>query len=197
MNTKVKVEYKTEKMPVFKHFCMIFIVLFCFWSILSGHFDFKHLAIGAVTSLIVAWITLPLLCIPSTTTKGTYFMAFSLPIIKLVRYGIWLLVEVVKANIHVALLVLNPKMPIDPYIVTFNKEMSNPIAHAALANSITLTPGTITVDVVEGEYIVHAITKEHGYSLAPDKGEGDMPVRIAKLFNEQEILAKRWQDVDL
>lgn len=197
MNTKVKAEYKTEKLPVLKHFCVLFIVLFYFWIILSEHFDFKHLAIGAVTALMVTWITLPLLCLPSTTIKDKYFMAFSLPVMKLVLYGGWLLGEVIKANIQVALLVLNPKMPIDPQIVRFNKQMPNPIAHALLANSITLTPGTITVDVNEGEYIIHAITKEHGYSLAPAKEEGDMPVRVARLFNEQEILAKRWQDVDL
>ena len=159
-------------------------LLFLFWVILSGKFDAKHLVIGAVTALVVAWICSSFLQVSSGTAPDKEYAVFDLPYFRLFFYFGWLLWELVKANVEVALLVLNPQMPISPQICTFKKEMSNPVAHMILANSITLTPGTITVDVQDEVYTIHALTKSAALSLAPLVGEGDMPARVGRLFNE-------------
>ena len=179
-------DMKNKRLIFFKHFILLFLILFLFWTALSGKLDVKHLTIGAVTSLVVTWVTLPLLRLPSAI-KGEYYMAFGFPVLRFLLYMPWLFWEVVKANVQVALIVLNPKMPIDPQMVTFKKPMSNPIAHVTLANSITLTPGTITIDLQDGLYTVHALTMEAGKELAPDEGEGEMPKRVARLFHENGL----------
>jgi multicomponent Na+:H+ antiporter subunit E len=153
-----------------KQFIFFSLILFGFWIILSGKFDVWHLLIGLATALTVSWLCRSFL--------------LDLPYLKLFFYAGWLCRELVKANVEVALIVLNPKMPISPRLVTFKKTMDNPVAHTVLANSITLTPGTITVDVEEGVYTVHALTEKAALSLAPLTGEGEMPARVGRLFNE-------------
>lgn len=166
-------------------FILLAAILFVFWIVLSGMMKAKFLIIGFFTSLIIAWLTGPLLRLPSLARKNEVYLAFDFPYLKFIKYLPWLLWEVVKANIDVVKLVLNPKMPIDPVIIKFKKPMANPLAHVILANSITLTPGTITMDLEEGVYYVHAISKEAAEALAPKEGEGEMPRRVAYIFSEQ------------
>lgn len=185
MNTKTTGQVKINRSSTVEHFFMLSIILFVFWIILSGHLDVKHLLIGSVTSFTVTWITLPLLRLPSATAGDDYFLAFDLPYVKYVLYLPWLLWEVVKANIDVALLILNPKMPIEPQFVTFRKEMSHPFAHVTLANSITLTPGTITVELQDNLYVIHAISGKAAQGLVSAGGEGVMIKKVARIFKEQ------------
>lgn len=172
-------------------FVLLTILLFGFWLIMSGIWQIKFLLVGFAASLIIAWITRPLLRVPSETVPNKSYMVFNLPYLKLLAYVPWLLWEIIKANIDVVKLVLDPKMPIQPMIVTFKKPMSNPVAHVFLANSITLTPGTVTVDLKDGVYHVHAITEKAARSLVPVDGEGEMPRRIGELFNENRHVAER------
>ncbi|WP_051965465.1 Na+/H+ antiporter subunit E [Thermanaerosceptrum fracticalcis] len=171
-------------------FIVLTITLFGFWLILSGMMKTKFLIIGFGTSLVTAWLTRSLLRLPSAAGQNEAFLAFHFPYLKYLTYWLWLLGEVVKANIDVVKLVLDPKMPINPQIITFKKPMANPIAHVTLANSITLTPGTVTIDLEDGVYYVHAITEEAARSLVPEEGEGDMLRRVACLFHEQETVAR-------
>jgi len=94
----------------------------------------------------------------------------------------YLLLEVLKANIHVMVLVFHPRMMqlIDPRIITFRSFLTSEMALTTFANSITLTPGTITVFVTDyGEFHVHAIDVKSGEGLP-----GDMEKRIARVFGE-------------
>ena len=94
----------------------------------------------------------------------------------------WLLYQIFLANIHVMRIVLHPKMMdlIDPKIITFDSKLKSDMALFIFANSITLTPGTITVYVsVYGHFSVHIIDKASGESLP-----GEMEERIAKVFGE-------------
>jgi len=165
-----------------KHLIALTVILFAFWILLSGKMEAKYLTIGFVTSVAAAWLTLSLLSLPSSDGKG-YFMAFDLPYGKYVFYWVYLMKEIIKANIDIALVVLNPKLPINPQIVNFKRPMDNPMAHVTLANSITLTPGTITMDVQNGTYIIHALTD--GAAEALENGQGEMMVRVSRLFNEE------------
>ena len=167
----------------FIQFIILTILLFAFWLVMSGQFKPDLLLIGFTTSAIAAWITRPLMRMPSLKNPDKAYLAFYIPYFKLLLYWIWLFKEIVKANIYVIKLVLNPKMPIDPAVVTFKKRMDNPLSHFTLANSITLTPGTVTIAIEDDIYYVHAITKEVGSDLAlPDGQDAEMTKRVAALF---------------
>ncbi len=68
--------------------------------------------------------------------------------------------EIIKANIDVARIVLHPRLPIEPSIVKFKTTLKGDTAKVSLANSITLTPGTITMDIIGDTFYVHALTRE-------------------------------------
>ena len=174
----------TKKATDVKQFVVLSLILFGFWVGLSGKIDVKHLTIGLVAAIIITWLSGPLLRLPSQTVTGKTHFAFDLPYVKIFLYFLWLLKELVKANIEVALIVLNPQMPISPCMTTFKKSMTNPVGYAVLANSITLTPGTITVDVQDDLFTIHALTESAAASLAPGAGEGEMPERVGQLFAE-------------
>ncbi|MDK2822331.1 MAG: multicomponent Na+:H+ antiporter subunit [Clostridia bacterium] len=165
-----------------KNYIFLTAILFVFWVLLSGKMEAKYLTIGFITAVVSAWVTLPLLRLPSADGKG-YFLAFDFAYFKYLIYWFWLLKEIIKANIDIALVVLNPKLPINPQVVQFKRPMSNPLAHVTLANSITLTPGTITMDVKDGVYTIHALTDGAAQGLG--NGQGEMMVRVSRLFNEE------------
>lgn len=70
------------------------------------------------------------------------------------------MVEILYANIDVAYRILHPKMPINPGILTIDTEFRNDVLRTAFANAMTLTPGTVTVDVRGGTFTVHALVLE-------------------------------------
>jgi multicomponent Na+:H+ antiporter subunit E len=96
----------------------------------------------------------------------------------LIVYAAWLLVEIVRANLHVARVVLDPRLPVDPVVVRVAMPVTDDLVVTTYANSITLTPGTVTLDVEEGELIVHALTP----AMAAAVVSGDMARRIARVF---------------
>jgi multicomponent Na+:H+ antiporter subunit E len=94
----------------------------------------------------------------------------------------WLFYQILLANLRILYLVFHPRMMelIDPQIITFNTKLTNDMSRTTFANSITLTPGTITVNVsVLGKFRVHCIDEKSSQFLP-----GEMEKRIAKVFNE-------------
>jgi multicomponent Na+:H+ antiporter subunit E len=96
---------------------------------------------------------------------------------RLPRYWLWLLGEIVKANVAVARIILSPRMPIEPTIVTLDARHLPAVAQATLANAITLTPGTVSLDVDRGMIEVHCLTT----NAARDLNDGEMVRRAARL----------------
>ncbi|MCL2437236.1 MAG: Na+/H+ antiporter subunit E [Clostridiales bacterium] len=171
----------------FVQFIFVAILLFVFWLAVSGLFTPKHITIGAITSVAVAWITRPLLRLPSTENQNKTYLAFHISYMRLFLYLLWLFKEIIKSNRYMIKLILSPKMPIDPVIVTFEKKMDNPLAHLTLGNSIALTPGTLAIEIEDGLYVIHAITKEMGESLVtPDGRDANMVRRVAAIFDERD-----------
>lgn len=163
-----------------KYYIILSVVLFAFWLLLSGRLETKFIIYGIGTALISAYICMPLLMVPSKDGKKKYF-AFGVSLPKYVLYWLWLINEVRKASIDVEKAVIRAEMDINPMMVSFKMPYENPLAHATLANSITLTPGTITVDVSEdGVYLVHALIDGARDGLL----EGGMQRKIAELFGE-------------
>ena len=93
------------------------------------------------------------------------------------RYLGWLVVEIIKSNIDVARRVWAPGLPISPTIVYLPASQSTDLGRVIYANSITLTPRTISIDVGDGEIEVHALSKEAADALA----EGEMGRRVCEI----------------
>jgi len=158
-------------------FLLTFILMFFTWVILSGKFDRFHLSLGVISCLLVAYFSNDLLF------QTVDFKIFRKQWPRFALYIPWLIYQIFKANIHVMILVFHPRMMdlIDPRIVKFRSKLKGEIALVTFANSITLTPGTITVYVTEyGDFEVHVIDQPSAESLP-----GDMETRIANIFMEQ------------
>lgn len=157
-------------------FILTFVICFVTWIILSGRFDLFHLSLGVVACTIVASISGSILISRREIEKLPHQW------IGFIRYVPWLLYQVLLANLHVMYLVFNPRMMdlIDPRIIRFKSKLKKPMSLFIFANSITLTPGTITVFVsITGEYTVHVIDEQSGLSLP-----GEMEERVAELMGE-------------
>jgi multicomponent Na+:H+ antiporter subunit E len=152
-------------------------ILYLFWIVFSGFFDAFHLITGAIMSLLLAFFTWDLLFKNrELSIFGRFAEAF-----RFAHYILWLLYQIVLANIYVAKLVLSPKMPIDPKIIRVPIKLKKDVSMVAFANSITLTPGTITISVEGDSFLVHAIDLK----LADDLLSGEMERRVAHVFNEE------------
>ena len=160
----------------------LFLVLFSFWIILSGKFDLFHLTLGAGSALWVAYIGRKLANI-EPAVKDLHAHTWR----RWPGYATWLSKEIVVSAWDVAKIVLTPGLPIAPRLVKFRCDLDHTVAHLTLANSITLTPGTITIECdAKEDYVIHAITKEAGDALLPEKGEGEMQQRVRALFAQQK-----------
>ncbi|HEX2099224.1 MAG TPA: Na+/H+ antiporter subunit E, partial [Candidatus Synoicihabitans sp.] len=93
-------------------------------------------------------------------------------------YGTWLLGQILLGAIHVAMVIISPSRHLRPRLIRVRMQQPNIFAAAALANSITVTPGTLTVDVVDDVFEVHVLTDR----TAEDLLSGTMPERVARLF---------------
>lgn len=165
-----------------KHYILFFLFLYVLWFVLSGHTTIKIFVLGFLISLAILWLTWPLLKVPAVDGKG-FFFGFDLPYGRYVLYWPWLFWQVCIASFLVAVVIINPRMPIDPVMVQFRKKMPHPAAVVTLGNSITMTPGTLTVDVDdEGLYTVHALWKEPADDLAPQEGEGKLVTKVDSIF---------------
>jgi len=157
-------------------FVLSFLILFLLWIVFSGKFDAFHITLGLISSAIVAAISGDLL-FTSTQPRGLFSLW-----LRLFAYIPWLIYQIFLANMHVMYLVFHPKMMelINPQIIEFESRLKSDYGRTSFANSITLTPGTITVNVtVLGRFSVHCIDDQSGLSLP-----GDMEERIVKVFRE-------------
>lgn len=132
-----------------------FVILMSFWIALSGYFDPFHLGAGIICCTIVTVISGDLLfqsgrTIPASVGTFIRFLSF-------IPRLLW---SVLVANIDVAYRILHPGMPVDPGIITVETSFRDDVLRTTFANAITLTPGTITVEVSGGMFIVHALMQE-------------------------------------
>lgn len=156
-------------------FIATFFILFVFWIFMSGQLDWWHLSWGVLSCAVVAALSHDFLFkkikINGKPKEAALFCAY-LP---------WLLYQIIRANIYIAYLALHPKMLhlIDPHIIKFKTRLKKDFARVTFANSITLTPGTITVLIKDNYFFVHAINQGVAKSLP-----GDMERRIMRIYME-------------
>lgn len=129
---------------------ILFLLAFVMWSFLSWPPDLQHIIVGIFVSLLVAFITGDLFITRPHILKHPlrywYFFVHYLPVF------VW---ECFKANLDVAYRVLHPRLPINPGIVKVKTELKSDTALTFLANSITLTPGTMSVDIDSANGILY------------------------------------------
>jgi multicomponent Na+:H+ antiporter subunit E len=160
-----------------------FTILLVFWLALSGKLEFKYLIFGLASAALVTFVTQDLLQPQEGQRRAPLIMAKFLKAGgRLVLYFAWLIYEIVKSNVQVAYIVLHPKLPVKPGLLRFRTRLRNQVGHVILANSITLTPGTITVDLTEGTYLVHALVPEAAGALL----EAKMQSKLEAIFGEPE-----------
>ena len=163
------------------HKLAMFVVLFGFWMVLSGRTETKFIVYGLITALVTTWVTYPLLLVPNKDGSKQYFV-FGVSIPKFIMYFFWLMWQLVLANIDVLLATTAQELNIDPKVVRFYFRADNPMASVVLANSITLTPGTVTINVTDdGLYEIHALTK----GAAAGVLDGSMQKKVADLYGEK------------
>ena len=126
-------------------------VLFAFWLVLSGHFEPLLMGFGVASSVLVVFIAARM---EVTDREGLPFHVGG----RFFVYFPWLMKEIFVANLHVAKIILDPKLPITPILVHYRASQETDLGRAIYANSITLTPGTITTGVNGPELEIHSLT---------------------------------------
>jgi multicomponent Na+:H+ antiporter subunit E len=143
---------------------LISVTLFGYWLLLSGHYDARLVISGAVLSVLVVAF-----CLFKGITDEEGFPIEKLP--RALIYWPWLAWRMVLSALNVTRLILHPRLPISPTMVKVDTLQKSAVGITTYANSITLTPGTISVEVSEqGKAIwVHAITRENAEGFADDE----------------------------
>ena len=149
--------------------------LFCFglWLLLSGYFDVPLLLVfGALSCALVVFVAW------RVEKLDPEERPFRLKLgLQTILYWPWLVWQIVLANLDVAKRILDPQLPISPTMITLKPTQRSEMGQVIYANSITLTPGTITTSLSEGVLEVHALTRAGAESLL----EGDMDRRVTAL----------------
>lgn len=144
------------------------LALFGLWLILSASTNFAHLALGALVAAIVVWLSPKAKPNSKSLSWGAAF-----------AYIPWLFLRVLKSGIHVCKLILHADLPIKPELIEHKTNLSSDGELAVLGNSITLTPGTITVEVEPGKLVVHAIDGASQQELS----SGAFDKKVSQLFS--------------
>ena len=153
-----------------KHTFSLATVLFVVWLIWSGHFTPFLIGLGLASVILVVLLVRRMGLIDGE----------SVPIglgLRPLLYLPWLLLQIVKANFQVARIVLNPRLPIRPQLLRVPTEQSSDLGRVIYANSITLTPGTVSIDLDGGGITVHALDD----AGADGVREGEMGRRVCRL----------------
>lgn len=150
------------------------VIAFCallgFWLLLSGHFTVFLVLAGVGSSAAVVWIARRMEVVDREGVPVDFWrIAFS--------YWPWLAWEIIKAAWDVSKIILDPRLPISPTLVRFRPLQRTAVGLVTHANSITLTPGTITVEASPAEFLVHGLTRASAEAAV----NSEMDRRVAQL----------------
>ena len=145
------------------------LILIAFWAVLSGHYTVITVTAGALSILGVVALAHRMKLVDEE--GHPIHLLF-----RLLTYFPWLAVEISKASWQVTRIILDPKLPISPTLIRVRASQKTAVGRTFYANSITLTPGTISAEVSGTEILVHAVTREGAEELA----EGAMDARVRR-----------------
>jgi multicomponent Na+:H+ antiporter subunit E len=158
-----------------------FILAFSSWILLSGKFDLFHLTLGGISCLLVVLISSGILF--KERQKGPLDRLAEA--LRFIPYCVWLMYQIVLANFHVIGLAVSPRLmkrDLDPNIFTFKTRLKTDFARFVLANSITLTPGTVTIRIQDDVFYVHAISRHAMGDFTQSETMSEMERRVAWVF---------------
>lgn len=137
------------------------VLLYAFWLLLSGHYVGWLLIVGAVCTALIVYFARRMEIIDE---EGLPLQVMA----NAVTYWPWLTVQIFKSALNVTRIILDPRLPISPTVVKVRPSQTSAVGMTTYANSITLTPGTISVVVNFGdrEILVHALTEENARDIA-------------------------------
>jgi multicomponent Na+:H+ antiporter subunit E len=145
---------------------------FLIWLLLSQSFNLFHVGLGLLAAFGVAWL--------NTDRSVSRFVILRL---RIVWYFLWLLGRILQSGFHLSVLILHPALPIDPKLIRYRTKLRTEASIVLLGNSITLTPGTITVEVDSQDLVVHAMDDKSADDVTSQRIEQQM----AGLFGEKGI----------
>ena len=131
----------------------LFVVLFGFWLLMSGYYTPLILSLGVISCLLCVYLTI----------KGKFLDNETLPIYffpRLIQYTLWLIKEILKSNIQTAKVIIMKSE--EPELFSVKATQKTNEGKVTYANSITLTPGTVTTQIKNDIFEVHALTKDFG-----------------------------------
>jgi multicomponent Na+:H+ antiporter subunit E len=143
--------------------------LFVFWVLLSASFEWIHLGLGLIFSFAVAWLN---------SGHSPFVPKFRLWL-RIFLYLPWLFYKIIQSSLNLSKLILHPKLPITPHLISVESKLCHHAAVVLLGNSITLTPGTITAEVDGNNLIVHAMDKNDEVIIK------QMESKIADIFKDE------------
>jgi multicomponent Na+:H+ antiporter subunit E len=149
---------------------VFFIFLAVIWLLWSGIFKTQILLFGAISCLVVVAVAL------RVGFVRREIMPFEIGF-RILAYLPWLIWEIVKSNFTAARIVLSPSLPIQPQLLRTHASQKTDFGRMLYANSITLTPGTITLDLRDGSLLIHALTPQ----FAEGVESGEMDRRVARI----------------
>lgn len=164
-------EKRSSPSPLYR--ALVFGALFAIWVVFSGFLDPFHLSLGLISCGIVTWLSSDLLFDDrSVPMRRRAVQAF-----RLAHYLVWLTWQIVLANLAVFKLAFAPRSALQPQIVRHRTHLKSDFEKFLLANSITLTPGTVTIKILGDTFYIHAIDDASAAGL-----NGEMDRRIARIF---------------
>ncbi len=152
---------------------LVFVILLGVWVAFSGLMDAFHLTLGVISCALVTALSADMLFENRQVSMGNRVGQAG----RLVGYLFWLLGQIVVANIHILKLVFGPQKKLHPQVVCYETKLESDFEKFLLANSITLTPGTVTIKIIGNTYYIHAIDDVSAAGL-----DEDMERRIAHIF---------------
>ena len=143
--------------------------LYAFWLALSGHYTLMLMVAGAASTLLCV---LTAIRMRAADSEGHPIELFA----GAITYFPWLLIEIAKSGWSVTKIILHPRLPISPTMTVVKASQRTSAGVATYANSITLTPGTITVGVSGKDLTVHALVRDGALDLE----QGGMDRRVSQ-----------------
>ncbi|MDE7331408.1 MAG: Na+/H+ antiporter subunit E [Lachnospiraceae bacterium] len=132
----------------------MYLLFFLIWIIFNGQLTWEIAVFGAAIAGLMYWFICKFLDYNPRTDLMIFIKFF-----QILHYVFILIKEIIKANFAVIKMIMSSRYEIEPAVVRFKTDLKTPQARILLANSITLTPGTITVSLEEDEYVVHCLDK--------------------------------------
>ena len=153
---------------------LVFIVLLvAAWVLWSGMFKPLLLGLGAFSCALAGYIAVRM----GYFDTRVFALRFNF---RLLGFWVWLMKEVVKSSLEVTRVVLSRNLKISTRVVEIDASQLSPVDQVVLGNSITLTPGTLTLDASEGRLLVHALTDDGAKSVEA----GEMLQRVAAIHRQ-------------